>query len=408
MRIKLSSRYRLNAILTILRQTTLARLNQWIKIAMREKNPQASLNCRRVGCLLLSLPCGFIFIFVIFISVISPPIAVGNEPQALPTEFLKGISYESWLAGEFASAESDKTLEQIVVPSGANWIAIIVKCYQDTRTSTAITCGQDRNSALDSEVQHVINRAHELGLKVMLKPHVDLRNLTNSTDGRYRIGFGSDEQAWSAWFESYTAFITHYAELAEAQKAEAFVVGTELWGTVHRETEWRTIIGKVRERFKGLLTYAALTYFEPLQITWWDSLDYIGVDAYFTLTLTNQATIAQMKLGWMPTVAYLEWLSNHWNKPIILTEVGYMSVDGTNVLPGDWSRPGEIDHQEQADAYQALFESFQGRTWWKGVFWWSLDTNPDQGGPNDRGYSFHNKPAEMILKRFFLPELIND
>jgi hypothetical protein len=138
-----------------------------------------------------------------------------------------------------------------------------------------------------------------------------------------------------------------------------------------------------------------------VQITWWDELDVIGIDAYFTLTLTKNPTMAQMRLGWSPTIAYLGWLSNHWGKPIILTEVGYLSVDGTNILPGDWSLAGEIDHQEQADAYQALFESFQGQEWWQGVFWWSLSTDPNQGGAEDRYYSFHDKPAEDVLRLYF-------
>ena len=88
-------------------------------------------------------------------------------------------------------------------------------------------------------------------------------------------------------------------------------------------------------------------------------------------------------------------------KPLIVTEAGYMSVDGTNILPGDWSLQGPLDHQEQADAYQALFESFQGHDWWQGVFWWSLSTDPNQGGADDRAYSFHDKPAEAVLTRFF-------
>jgi hypothetical protein len=94
-------------------------------------------------------------------------------------------------------------------------------------------------------------------------------------------------------------------------------------------------------------------------------------------------------------------LANQWSKPIILTEVGYMSVDGTNILPGYWSLDGATDPQEQADAYQSLFEAFQDQDWWGGVFWWSLSTDPQQGGAQDRGYSFNNKPAEAVLRRYF-------
>lgn len=359
------------------------------------------LTCRRIGCFVLAVPCALIGTFLLFISVLSPPVSASIVSLPLPADFMKGITYESWWHGEFASAESDQALAEIVLPSGANYVAVIVKCFQDTRTSTTIRCLTDKTTATDDELRHVIRRAHALGLRVMLKPHVDLLDLENSSGGRFTIGFGSDETAWANWFSSYTDFITHYAELAQETGVDYFVVGTELWGTVHRADEWRAVIRQVREVYNGPLTYAALTYFEPLQITWWDALDAIGIDAYFTVTLTKNPTLAQMRLGWSPTVAYLGWLAGHWNKPLIVTEVGYMSVDGTNILPGDWSLPGEIDLQEQAGAYQAVFESFQGHDWWHGVFWWSLDTKPDQGGAGDRGYSFHDKPAEAVLRRFF-------
>jgi hypothetical protein len=357
--------------------------------------------CRRIGCLLIGVPCALVGVFVLFITVLSPPVQADNSPEPFPPGFMKGISYESWWNGEFASANSDRTLEEIVVPTGADWIAVIVKCLQETNTSTDIECRTDETTASDDELRHVIRQAHELGLRVMLKPHIDMVNLANSSGGRHEIGFGADETAWAAWFDSYTSFITHYAALAQELDVEYFVVGTELWGTIQREAEWRAVIAAVHAVYDGPLTYAALTYFEPMQIAWWDELDAIGIDAYFTLTLTKNPTPEQLRLGWTPTIAYLGWLSQRWEMPIILTEVGYMSVDGANMLPGDWSLQGALDHQEQADAYQALFESFQGQDWWHGVFWWSLSTDPHQGGPDDWAYSFHNKPAEAVVTRYF-------
>jgi len=359
------------------------------------------LTCRRAGCLVLCIPVVVVGFFALFISLISPPATAPAAPQPFPADFEKGITLESWWKGEFSSANSDQTLATIVQPSGANWVAVIVKCYQATKESTDISCNSNPVSPTDDDLRHVIQQAHSLGLKVLLKPHVDFSNLANSSDGRFNINFGNDEAAWTAWFASYTTLITHYAALAQALGVEAFTVGTELEGTVGRADQWREVIRQIRAVYSGQLTYAALTYFEPLQVTWWDALDMIGVDAYFTVTLNNNATLAQMKLGWTPTVAYLGWLSTRWNKPIILTEAGYMSVDGTNVLPGDWSNPGHLDDEEQADAYEALFEAFEGHDWWRGVFWWSLSTDPNQGGANDRGYSFHDKPAEDVLRRYF-------
>ena len=59
----------------------------------------------------------------------------------------------------------------------------------------------------------MIRLAHDLGLKVMLKPHVDLvRKWWN----KWRIGttWGDDPDARDAWFASYEAFVNHYADIA--------------------------------------------------------------------------------------------------------------------------------------------------------------------------------------------------
>src|SRR5690349_13285407 len=95
--------------------------------------------CRVAGCLILIVPCSIVGVFLLFISLISPPASAPITP-ALPADFLKGITYESWWSGEFSSANSDQTLSDIVQPMGADWIALIVKCHQATLTSTEISC----------------------------------------------------------------------------------------------------------------------------------------------------------------------------------------------------------------------------------------------------------------------------
>ena len=354
----------------------------------------------RMGCFLLAVPCAPVLVFLAFLSIVSPPARADVAPQPFPADFMKGVSYETRHSAEFSSAESDETLREIVLPSGANWVALIVTCYQETLQSTEIDCFSP-DTATDGDLRHAIRSAHDLGLKVMLKPHVDPRSMSDATSGRFAIDYREDDAAWAAWFASYTRMMARYAALAQETGVDYFSVGCELGGTVQRADQWRAVIKEVRAAYSGKLTYAALTYVEPLKITWWDALDSIGVDAYFGLSLTKAPTIEQMQLGWAPNVAFLGWLAQRWNKPVILTEIGYMSVDGTNILPGFWSLDGEIDMQEQADAYQALFESLQGQPWWGGIFWWSLNTNPEQGGAADRGYSFHNKPAEDVLRNFF-------
>lgn len=353
---------------------------------------------QRAGCLIGAMPCLAVMLFLLAIGPIPPPAAALIGAKPLSPGFLKGITYEAWWQGEYASAKSDKTLAEVIKPTGANWIALIIKCSQATLTSTDIHCKTDTSTPTDDDIRHVVRQAHQLGFQVMVKPHV---NLDDPHLGRSEINFGQDTAAWQAWFASYTRFITHYARLAQEVGAEYFVVGTELAGTVDQTEQWRKIIGSVRQIYKGSLTYAALSYREEYRISWWDALDAIGINAYYPLTLTTIPTLAQLKLGWTPAALLLESLSKRWNRPIIFTEIGYLSVDGANRAAGYWAMDGATDVQEQADCYQAVFEVFQDKPWWQGVFWWSWSVDPNQGGPADRTYTAHNKPAGQILQRYF-------
>ena len=75
---------------------------------------------------------------------------------------MKGVSYESRHSAEFSSPDSDATLREIVVPSGANWLAVVVTCYQETLQSTEIDCTSP-DTATDDDVRHAVSDAHELG-----------------------------------------------------------------------------------------------------------------------------------------------------------------------------------------------------------------------------------------------------
>ena len=105
--------------------------------------------------------------------------------------------------------------------------------------------------------------------------------------------------------------------------------------------------------------------------------------------------------AWQPIAARLEDLSQKWDKPVIFTEIGYQSKDGSNNEPWDSDHSGAIDHQEQADAYTAVFEVFADKDWWNGVFWWAWDTNPVQGGMANDDYEIHGKPAEDVLRAYY-------
>ena len=204
----------------------------------------------------------------------------------------------------------------------------------------------------------------------MLKPQIDF---SQPPPGRFRGNIGeafTTEAQWQAWFESYQEFIGHYAAFSEEALIDLLVVGVELGGTTHREKDWRRVVAEVRSLYGGPITYGALSttgaappHGEELRITWWDALDYIGIDRYYRLTTKDDPTVAEMKQAWTVRghLALLEGLSAQYQKRIIFTEFGYRSADGANKVPGAHGTEANVDLQEQADAYQAAFEVLWGQ-----------------------------------------------
>ncbi|HET7078934.1 MAG TPA: hypothetical protein VFM49_15980 [Chloroflexia bacterium] len=326
--------------------------------------------------------------------------AAPPAPVAAKASFQKGLNFVSWYAGGYASAAADQALAQLAA-TGANTLAVVVTGYQDTIGSTSIRLDSPRTPT-DADLAHVIATAHRLGLRVLLKPHVDLANDPGHWRGQIGQAFSGEGQ-WQAWFASYRDFIGHYAALAQQNGADLLCVGTELVGTSAREADWRAVISTVRSKYQGQLTYAANWGDDVVSIRWWDAVDYIGVDAYYPLTGKTGPTVDEIARAWVDRgyVGTLEGLAGRFGKQIILTEIGYGSVAGTNRAPYDWQAGGTLDLQEQANAYQAAFAVFWGKPWLAGMYWWSWDADPNTGGAGDKTYTPHNKPAEQVLKSYY-------
>lgn len=310
--------------------------------------------------------------------------------------FQKGMSYATYAnmtPDAFSSAESDESLRRMR-QIGVEWVAINVVGWYQTNAHSADIHKNPKLAPTDEALIHVIQRAHDLDMKVMLKPMIDLE------DGRWRGEIRLSEP----WFQNYSNYIYLFAEFAQEQNAEMFCVGTEYKSTTSWTPQWKGIISGVRSRFHRNITYAA-SWDEFPSISWWNDLDYVGIDAYFPLSSGNDPSIDEMKTAWENIASYLESFYKKVEKPIIFSEIGYLSTDGTNKDPSNYRLqeiPGRlIDLQEQCDCYEAAFQTLWDRAWLYGLYWWYWQTNPNAGGSNNSDYTPQNKPAQGIIAHWY-------
>jgi len=306
-------------------------------------------------------------------------------------EFQKGVVYTSWMADELSFPASDFSLAYIQ-RKGFDAVAIMVPAYQEDLDSEVVFTNDkpDGDTPTDEALKHAVKVCHELGLRVMIKPHVDPR-----TD-EPRINIMPSEK----WFDSYEEFTLRYARFAQETGAELFSVGTELEATTFQAWahRWNSIIDKVREVYKGKLTYSA-NWTEYKEVPFWDKMDFIGIDAYFPLANNNDPTPEELAGAWKKIADEMEdWLGEKGlaGKGVIFTEIGYPSSSGAACQP--WSSiTSEEDQQEQADCLQAMFAVMTARSWFKGYYIW-------QYFPQDRwsplGFTVKGKRSEEVIKKW--------
>jgi len=317
--------------------------------------------------------------------------------------FMKGMNYAGLDRDVFNSPESDEAIDHLA-STGANWVAVNLYWYQDSRSSTMIQPDAEKTVS-DASLIHLIDYIHQKGMKVMLKPMIEAR------DGTWRSRFFPIN--WPAWFRHYTQFILHYAELAQRQSVDLLCIGCE-YPQYHHDWEsyWEPIIEQVRSAYSGPLTYAARHNRRGSykKVPFWHLLDYIGIDAYFAIAGRHKNSVRRMSKGWRERIIKLEkWHQTAGQgKPVLFTRLGAASVSGGSRKPWLYEQLGEPNWEEQANYYEAFFKAFENRDWLHGVFWWWWD-NPSTSDYIAKGeagkyrffYTPKGKDAEGILRRYY-------
>jgi hypothetical protein len=350
--------------------------------------------------------------------------AAPSGAPALAPSFHRGVSWWWSEAGSDGGASSFRRLRAL----GVTWVSIhtwdpLQRGLHDPVFAEA------RHPFVLRDLDAIVKNAHQAGLAVMLKPHLEMRGYEPTPEER-RILRGTDEGArrkliaelesrgdgetgdhnriemqtdadWRRWFRSYETYLLPYAEAARSTGADAFCVGRELdTSVIRRESDWRRIIARVREVFPGPLAYSANFDTWPA-VGFWDALDFIGVSAYFPLSDRPDPSLEDLAAGWGRALGPLEEASRRYGRPVLFTEVGYPSVPEAARAPWREARlPADV--WLQARCYDAALRALAQRPWIAGAFFWLWERSAEPAF-RDPSHTLPGKPAAYVMARWYRP-----
>ncbi|MBD3350758.1 MAG: hypothetical protein GF364_04645 [Candidatus Lokiarchaeota archaeon] len=305
-----------------------------------------------------------LMIFNVVVSIWSIVTILDKYPKEIETyeeiPFQKGMSFTTWGSYSYNSTEVFSELDSMK-ENNIEWVATNVWWLQDNLTATEIESGPWSDT--DANLTEYFEYAHSIGLKILFKPMLD----TKTDQWRSYIN-ASDE-----WFEEYSDFIVHLADVANDSGVEIFSIGCEMGTMQVREDKVREMVAEIRLVYDGLLTYAA-NHDSFWYVTWWDIMDIISLDSWFPFTMEYDPEVEQLTKVWNGFYDRFDLFAKKLNKPILFAEFGAQARDGANMVPNDNKFNLNQDVYELQDIYRSLFNSkIWTAPWFKGVYWWMWD-----------------------------------
>jgi hypothetical protein len=381
-----------------------------------------------------------------FLAARNPQVGIGSPGQALDFQGFRDVWLRQWGNNQFMKPDSQKIMASEANDYHMNAAVIQETADQATTSDTTVsykaTDQGNVDSLPDQDTEQAITDAQAAGLTPILTLTIQMTrepgttsptgvgNLWFNVPGQTAILFAVTATAEHQWFDSYTAYAVHYAQISQKYHLPYFIFGNDLLNittdtkntgkgskgaagaqgetfacTGRRDCEWRHVINAIKSAtytdyqghqqtgggYQGKLSYGASwgnandtkVPVEFEHITWWDALDFIGVNAYFPLTqLAADVPIATLVDAWHgkqddlalagqgDIVGRLGGMYDKFKHPILFTSAGYPSAPGANIAP-DATTPTARDDLEQEHDMEALLRAFPQQTapWFAGVIW---------------------------------------
>ncbi|HVF58440.1 MAG TPA: hypothetical protein VNJ70_01305 [Thermoanaerobaculia bacterium] len=319
--------------------------------------------------------------------------------RSLPSSspFLAGVSLAmaNSLEGGYHAPGLERALDA-VQGLGANAVSLMPFAFQRGAASPDLGFLHDRpGGETDVGLIHAARRCRARGLSVLWKPHIWVSH--DSWPGEIAM---ASEEDWARWWRGYRRYVLHHAFLARWAEADLFAVGVELSRTLGRAAEWRRLIADVRQLYPGPLTYAGNWNGDLEAAPFWDDLDLLGVDAYFPLSASPEATPAELRAGAARVRERLAAAAAKHGKPVLLTEVGFAARRGAWIEPH--VEGGELSVEDQARAYEALFAGLGRPPWLAGTYVWKVFSGPRRrGGAPGPDFQLLGRPAEAVVRAYY-------
>lgn len=287
-----------------------------------------------------------------------------------------------------------------IAATGATCVSLQAIYRMDTGHSNEMH-RHPTSSPTEAALLRTFQEAKVRGLRTMFFPTLNMRDEAENADW-WRGNIAPDD--WDAWWRNYTAFNVHLATLAQQGGVEWYSLGTEMASTHRFPGRWRALAAAVRQVYKGKLVYS-VNFDSHDSFTFGDCLDVIGMNTYDPIAKYDEyPSPEQVRDAWWWIVYKARTLRARFNRPVMITEVGYPSVAHAHVGPWDFRTDKPVDLPLQDELLRGAFKVLRNWTDGEAVFYYLYGENLNSkpiGGRLDRTYAVWGKPAEATLVQYF-------
>lgn len=292
---------------------------------------------------------------------------------------------------------------QRVKDTGANWL-VLNPIWSATRSNPPVFELVAGSNPLWNDIVASIQTAHELGLKVAVKPTIvypqpvcQAEPCPSGADLWWQQGT-RDFSWWLVWFDHYRTFLLHHADMAARTGAEMLILGGEdlnpalpngvlADGTSSNvpsdaDQRWRELIADVRKHYPGPILWA-LPYEDGQVVpSFLDAVDQLYVELDISQLAVESAATDLDSLVAARLDNEIQPINATTGKPIILA----------------LGAPSTPDMLAQESIYQSVLNAVNQRPWISGFV--SRGYYPP-AKLQDQTTSVHGKSAEELLKLWF-------